>query len=195
MSPCRQAWCVLVCASVLVTCAPTRFTYAPVSTTSADVEGAPAVVYKMPPGDNQGDVRVAMLGLADLRPAGLEDSTLRAIRIALEISNRSAQRWSLDPSEARLELATEHDRTEVYATSAQLRPLPVVDVAPGGHGTIHLYFLLPIKLQTERALPAFDLLWSVRLPSRAVTQRTSFQRFIAAPPVDPRAAVRSPYEP
>ncbi|CAN5922201.1 hypothetical protein BH11MYX4_BH11MYX4_13860 [soil metagenome] len=193
MSPYRYTWSLLVCATLAVTCAPTRFTYAPVSTTSADVEGAPAVVYDIPPGAGRGDVRVAMLGLAALRPAGVEDSTLRVLHVALEIRNRSAERWSLDPSEAHLELATEHERMEVYATSARISALPVVDVAPGGHETVHLYFPLPIRLQTERALPSFDVLWTVRLPSRAVTERTSFQRFIAPPPVDPRAG-RYPHE-
>jgi hypothetical protein len=189
----RASSIVAVAAVILGACAPTRFVYAPVSTTSGEVEGAPAVVYDLPPGAARGDVRVAMLGIALLQPLGVEDSTLRAIHVAMEVRNRSDELWTIDPAEAHLVLATDRTRSEIYATSAQIHPMPRIDVAPRSQAAIHLYFPLPLHLQTERSLPGFDVIWSIRTGSRAVTERTGFQRFIASPPVDP-AAGRYPHE-
>lgn len=193
MSVNRRA-CSVICAAVVIlgACAPTRFVYAPVSTTSAEIAGAPAVVYALPPGDARGDARVAMLGIAMLQPRGIEDSTLRAIHVALEVRNGSDQVWTVDPAEAHLVLATDHVRSDIYATSARIEPLPRVDVAPHGQAAVHLYFPLPLHLRTERSLPAFDVIWSIRTGGRAVTERTSFQRFIAGPPIDRRGAAIPP---
>lgn len=187
MSLYRRAWSIALAAAVILgACAPTRFVYAPVSTTSGEVEGAPAVVYDLPPGDASGDVRVAMLGIATLEPAGgIQDSTLRAIHVALEVRNRSDGLWTIDPGEAHLALTSDRARSEIYATSSQVRALPRVDVAPRAQATVHLYFPLPLHLRTERTLPGFDVIWTLRMGTRAVTERTQFQRFVAAPPADP----------
>jgi len=188
MRPYRTPCCIAgALGLVLAACAPSGFVYAPVRTTSAEVEGAPAVVYDMPLHDAKGDVRVAMLGLAALQPVDVADNTLRAIHVVVEVHNRSGEVWSFDPAEARAELTTRRERSEVYATSARIRPLPQVDVAPQSQAVIHLYFALPLHLQAERLLPRFDVIWSIRMGEHAVTERTAFQRFIAAPPVDPDA--------
>jgi hypothetical protein len=193
MGTCRRAFgSVLAGAVILVACAPRPFVYAPVSTTSAEIAGSPAVVYALPPDDPRGDVSVAMLGLAALRPDGIDDSTLRAVHVALEVRNRSHETWTIEPSEAHLELTSTHGRSDVTATSARIRPLPRLDVPAGGHAVLHLYFPLPLHLQSEKALAAFDVLWTLRFADRAVTERTSFQRFLAAPPASPTG--RYPHE-
>lgn len=128
-----------------------------------------------------------MLGLAALQPVGIADHTLRAIHVVVEVHNRSGEVWSFDPAEAHAELTTPRERSEVYATSARIRPLPHVDVAPRSQATIHLYFPLPLHLQAERLLPRFDVIWSIRTGEHAVTERTAFQRFIATPSANPDA--------
>lgn len=50
---------------------------------------------------------------------------------------------------------------------------------PAAHDAhINLYFPLPLTLQKENRLPAFEVVWSVHIGSRAITQRTPFQRFL-----------------
>lgn len=162
---------------VLLGCAP-RHVYAPVSTTtSADLVGATAAVYEMPPDAPRGRVRVATLGIAMLRPGGLADSPSRAIHVAIGVSNESAERWSLAPSEGSLTLTTGNERDEVHSTTSE-----VVEISPRSTRLIHLYFLLPLRLQGKQWLPSFDVVWTIHAGSRAVTHRTSFQRFLPEPP-------------
>ena len=176
-----------VAAVAFVACAPARYVYAPVMTTSADLEGAPAAVYKMPPGWPRGDVRLAMLGVVELRPGGLSDSTLRAIHVALAVSNRSDEHWTVDPSEEHLTLVMNHERSEIYATTAEIARAPTVDVPPLSTRSIGLYFPLPFQLQKEGKLPSFDVVWTVHTGSSAITERTPFQRFLAGfSPLDNR---------
>ena len=177
----------VVAAVAFLGCAPTRYVYAPVRTTSADLEGASAAVYEIPPGSPRGDVRLAMLGVASLRPGGLSDSTLRAIHIALAVSNRSDEHWTVDPSEERLTLTMRHERSDIYATTAEIARATTVDVPPRSTRLFDLYFPLPIQLEKENELPSFDVFWTVHIGSRAITQRTPFQRFLAEPwPLDKR---------
>jgi hypothetical protein len=167
-----------VAAAALVCCAPARYFYAPVQTTSADLEGAPAAIYEMPSDSPRGDVRIAMLGVAALRPGGLEDSTLSAIHVALAVSNRSNERWTVDPSEGHLTLVMNHERSDIYATTAEIARTSPVVIPPRSTRTIDLYFPLPLTLQKENKLPPFEVVWSVHIGSRAITQRTPFQRFL-----------------
>lgn len=178
-----------VAAVAFLGCAPTRYVYTPVMTTSAELEGAPAAVYEMPSGSSRGDVRVAMVGVAALRPGGLKDSTLRAIHVALAVSNRSDEHWTVDPSEEHLSLVMNHELSDIYATTAEITRAPTVDVPPGSTRSIDLYFPLPLQLQLqkENKLPSFDVVWTVHTGSRAITQRTPFQRFLAqSSPLDSR---------
>lgn len=177
-----------VAAVAILACAPARYVYAPVMTTGADVRGAPGAVYKMPPGSPRGDVRLAMLGVAELRPGGLADSTLRAIHVAFVVSNRSDEHWTVDPSEEHLTLMN-HERNDIYATTVEIARPSKVDVPPQSTRSIDLYFPLPLQLRRESKLPSFDVVWTVHTGSRAITQRTPFQRFLAeSSPLDSRDA-------
>lgn len=168
-----------VCGRVL-RCTPTHYRYAPLTTTSAELVGAPAATYEMP----GGDVRLAMLGIASLRSNGLEDSTLRAVHIALAASNRSDEHWTVDASEARLSMVVRRERSDIYATTLEVGRAPVVDVPPRSTRMIDLYFPLPIQLANKDALPSFEVLWTVHAGTRTITERTPFQRTLSAPAVE-----------
>src|SRR4029078_786603 len=97
-----------------------------VVTTSAELEGAPAATYPIPPGSHRGEARLSMLGVSALRPGGLEDSTLRAIHVAFAVWNGSEEVWTVAPSEQRVELTTQATRTVIHATTVAIaRPSPV----------------------------------------------------------------------
>jgi len=176
----------------LTACAPTRYSYAPVTTTSAELAGASAAVYGMPPGAPRGDVRIAMLGVTSLGPVGTHEVGSDAIHLALAVSNRSDEPWTVDPSEQRLTLTLKRQRSEVYATSGEAPRSSTVLVLPRSTRMIDLYFPLPIQFQKEDAPPPFEVTWTVHAGGRAVTQRTPFQRFIISPTPDEERDLRKP---
>lgn len=181
----------VIAAVALSGCAPTRYSYAPVTTSSADLEGASAAVYGMPPESPRGDVRIAMLGVSSMSPMGTQESKSDAIHVALSISNRSDETWTVDPSEQHLTLTLKRERSDIYATTGDGRST-TVSVLPRSTRVINLYFPLPIQLQKEDAPPPFDVIWTVHAAGRAVTQRTPFQRFIVSPTPQEERDLRRP---
>ena len=171
----------ILTAVALTACAPTRYSYAPVTTTSAELAGASAAVYGMPPGSPQGEVRIAMLGVTSMGPVGTHEVGSDAIHLALAVSNRSDETWTVDPSEQHLTLTLKRQRNEIYATSGEIPRSSTVLVLPRSTRMIDLYFPLPIQFQKEDSPPPFEVVWTVHAGGRAVTQRTPFQRFIVSP--------------
>ena len=185
---------VVVGAVLLAGCAPDRYAYAPVTTSSADIDGASAAVYGVPPDAPRGEVRVAMLGVAAAPGLGAQETRSRAIHVALAVSNRADEPWTVDPSEQRLSFTAKRERTDVYAmTSDAARAGPVL-VPARSTRVIDLYFALPIQIERESAPPPFELRWTVHAGSRSITQRTPFQRFLVAPTPSEGRDVRQPIE-
>jgi hypothetical protein len=193
--------CLIAAAAItsaaLAACAPTRYAYAPVTTTSADLAGASAAVYGLPPSAPRGEVRVAMMGVSPLSEAGQTGSAgadTDAIHVALAVSNRSDEAWTVDPSEQRLTLTMDRRRSDIYATSGGPSPSSTVLVTPRSTRMINLYFPLPIQFKKEDAPPPFDVFWTVHVGGKPITQRTSFQRFIVSPTPDEERDLRKPDE-
>lgn len=186
---------VVAGAVVLSACAPERYAYAPVTTTSADLEGASAAVYGMPPDAPRGEVRIAMLGVGS-STAGIaaQETRQRAVHVALAVSNRADEPWTVDPSEQRLTLTTKRERSDVYATTGGTTGSGPVVVAPRSTRVIDLYFALPIQLQKEDSLPPFEVRWTVHAGGRAIALRTPFQRFLVAPTPDDDRDLRRPID-
>lgn len=182
----------ILAAVALSACAPTRYSYAPVTTTSAELAGASAAVYGMPPGAPSGDVRIAMLGVTSMGPIGTHEVGTDAIHLALAVSNRSDEAWTVDPSEQHLTLTLKRQRSEIYATSSDAARSSTVVVLPRSTRMIDLYFPLPIQFQKEDAPPPFEVVWTVHAGGRAVTQRTPFQRFIISPTPAEERDLRKP---
>jgi len=186
----------------LSACEPTRYAYAPVTTTSADLAGASAAVYGVPPGAPRGDVRVAMMGISPLvagegtpgsRDRGDQVRT-DAIHIGLAVSNRSDEAWTVDPSEQHLTLTMKQRRSDVWATNREIAVSGPVVVPPRSTRMIDLYFPLPIDFKKEDAPPPFDVVWTVHAGGQPVVRRTSFQRFVVSPAPEPASDVRTPDE-
>ena len=122
-----------------------------------------------------------MVGVTNLEPLRLSDATLHAVHIAVEVSNRSDQLWTIDPSEAHIGLIVNHERSDIYATTVEITRASMIDVAPGSKRLLDLYFPLPIQLGKDNAVPPFELFWTVHLGSRVITQRTPFHRLVTGP--------------
>ncbi len=151
-----------------VACGEPNWIYAPVRTTSAEVDGASASVHFGQPGE----VRVSTLGVTTLAPEGTNLST-RAVLIRIAVTNKTAQPWTLDGTEQRLEAS---GRT-FHASNAELGAPPTVQIPPGVSRSIDLYFPLPPAFK----LGAFDVVWTLDGPGVARTDRTTFERFLNAP--------------
>jgi hypothetical protein len=184
----------------LSACEPTRYAYAPVTTTSADLAGASAAAYGIPPDAPRGDVRLAMMGISSLAATegapGSRDrgDTMRtdAIHIGLAVSNRSDQAWTVDPSEQHLTLTVKQHRNDIWATNREMALSGPVVVPPRSTRMIDLYFPLPIDFKKEDAPPPFDVVWTVHAGAQPVSRRTTFQRFIVSPAPEPGRDVRTP---
>lgn len=189
----------LTTASLLVTllatmsCAAPRYVYAPTRTTGAVIAGASATSYVLPPDGPQGTVGVALLGVGSQHltegPQGRAASKWRGLRIALEVANSSDETWSVDPAEQRVELPGEDEPRIVYATQVKSG---VFTIAPRTTRHIELQVVLPTGLEHPHALPALNVIWVVRAGTHVVTRRTTFERFVAHPPLDRPPAVAAP---
>ncbi|MDB5218553.1 MAG: hypothetical protein JWO86_6480 [Myxococcaceae bacterium] len=184
----------VVAALALTACTPTRYGYAPVTTTSAELEGSSAAVYAMPPDAPRGEVRIAMLGVAESSTPGMQETRSRKIHVALAVSNRADETWTVDPSEQRLTLTNNRERSDVYATTRNDAGSSSVIVPPRSTRVIDLYFPVPIQLQKDDALPPFDIRWTVHAAGRSITQRTPFERFLVAPAIEQDRDLRRPDE-
>lgn len=167
---------ILLVAGALA-CSTPRYSYAPVRATSADLAGAPAAIYSIPPDDPRGDVRLATFGMARLVPDEVEDSALWAVHIALVVTNRSDETWSVDGTEQQLRVENGNDL--VQATNDQLDDPPVMAVPPHGVTWVHLFF--PLDPQRPRFVPAFEVRWTLRTSTRVFHERTLFERFALEP--------------
>lgn len=192
----KRYFCAAVVAGaiLLAGCAPDRYTYAPVTTSSADLEGPSTAVYGVPPDAPRGEVRVAMLGVAPAPALGAQDMRSRAVHVALAVSNRADEPWTIDPSEQRLTFTAKRERSDVYAMTGDAARVGPVLIPARSTRVIDLYFALPIQLEKESALPPFELRWTVHAGSRSITQRTPFQRFLVAPTPSEDRELRRPIE-
>ena len=184
----------------LSACATTRYAYAPVTTTSADLAGASAAVYGIPPEAPRGEARIAMMGVSSLTAASGSPGSLDrgeqvradAIHLALAVSNRSDEVWTVDPSEQRMTLTIKQRRSDIWGTSRELTLSEPVAVPPRSTRMIDLYFPLPIDFKKEDAPPPFDVVWTVHAGGQPVVRHTSFQRFIVSPAPEEQRDLRTP---
>jgi hypothetical protein len=160
----RTLAAVLVVGSVA--CAPRRDPYAPVVTTSAELPAAPVLGDPVPAGDARGSVRLAAAGLIPL-----EHSDRRAVQLRMQVQNLGNEPWTIRQAEQRLELITGE---QVYPTTRNGEPLPVVEVPPRSTTTLDLFFPLPLRMQDARMMEPFDALWTIHFGAVAYRARSTF---------------------
>ncbi len=83
--------------------------------------------------------------------------------------------WQVDTTRQLVSIANEGQSRALYAT-ADVRTLPIITIAEHERHVIDLYFPLPSTVSGDRALPRFDVLWSVDTAQRTVSSRTTFDR-------------------
>ena len=151
----------------------TSLEYVPTEQVAALVQGEPASLYSVPPEAPRGDVTLISHGLVSVKPKQGGDST-EAVHVGVTLSNDQDQgSWTFDVREQwLLALGAAPVRPALISSSAATE---VVTVPPGQERTLDLYFRPPAG--SKRGEPrSFDVLWSVRTPSRVVTERTPFER-------------------
>jgi hypothetical protein len=156
----------------------TSLEYVPTEQVSAMVQGEPASLYSVPPEAPRGDVTLISHGVVSVKPKQGGDST-NAVHVGVTLSNDQDQgAWTFDAREQWL-LAPGAPPVSPALISSSAATEPVT-VGPGQEKTLDLYFRPPAGFKGD-LLRSFDVLWSVRTPSRVVTERTPFER------EDPRA--------
>jgi hypothetical protein len=159
----------------LAACDEPSYIYRPaVSTTSATVNGLPASYYTIPPEAPRGNVRIVTMGFAEIQPQGSAEQ-LRALHVRMVVANNSDASWYVDTREQHAVLPEGGESRPAYATVDHGAP-PVVEIPPRGERTIDLFYPLPAQVQKESALPSFAMLWQVNTNTRAVVDRTPFER-------------------
>jgi hypothetical protein len=153
-------------------CAPS-IEYVPTEQVSALVQGEPASLYSVPPEAPRGDVKLISHGVVSVKPRQGGDST-KAVHVGVTLSNdQDAGDWTFD---AREQWLLAPGATAVApALISSSTAADTVTVRPGQEQTFDLYFRPPAGVKADQ-LRSFDVLWSVRTPSRVVTERTPFQR-------------------
>jgi hypothetical protein len=163
--------------------------YQPAEQDLVSVQGIPGARYPVPPERPDGEVRVATFGMQDLRPAA-GGAPMPAIHVRLVVTNNGdASPWTLDTRQIFIDIAGEGSSPPVYVNS-EVGSLPVVTVARGERRVIDAFFPVPGSMQSEDAVPRFDVKWQVGTGTRPIAGRTPFERFNSpAPPPGPRVAV------
>jgi hypothetical protein len=158
-------------------CAP-ALEYVPTEQVAAVVQGEPASLYSVPPEAPRGDVTLISHGVVSVKPKQGGDST-KAVHVGVTLSNdQDKGAWTFDVREQWLLAPGAPPVSPALISSSPATE--AVTVQPGQEQTLDLYFRPPAGFKGDK-LRSFDVLWSVRTPSRVVTERTPFER------EDPRA--------
>ena len=172
----------------LAACAP-AYTYEPTENATGTVGGHVAADYPIPQVAPQGDVRLASFGLGELSPAQQTADRTSALHLRMVVSNNSAQPWTVDTREQKLDIQGSGPATPAFATTREGNgDLPQIMVAPGSKRIIDLFFPLPPNRQSESSIPEFDAIWNVHAGNQDVVERTPFDRLRVEPAYDPAIA-------
>ena len=169
----------ILLAGTLCACGATdEYVYRPEQPT-VNVSGTPAQQYAIPPEAPTGNVRVASTGVVTLR--GDDGREITAIHVRLVADDEGdALPWTVDVSQARLQIAGAGESLPLFVNTDQAG----TQITVGQHQrrVVDFYFPPPRGVTSNEQLPTFDFLWTVRTPTRAIADRTSFTREKLAPP-------------
>jgi hypothetical protein len=158
-------------------CAENRYLFKPSQQATAQVNGLPAARYAIPPERPQGEVLVVSTGVTEIKPDNVKQRALFARVIVSNNSDEST--WQLDTRKQAAVLGNTRIAPTYVNTFGQ--PIPVVEIPKGDKRTIDFYFPLPAGTQTNGDLAQFDLSWNVDTGTRAIAERTSFDRYRVEP--------------
>jgi hypothetical protein len=160
----------------LAGCASNSYYYQPAEQSNATVAGRPAARYVIPPGIDQGDVRVSTFGVTDVRLSE-DDEPVRSLHVRLVVANESGARdWTIDTRMIQVQYGGIADSRAPSFANTTGAGMPVVVVPPGESRTIDLFYPLPAELEGAQDIPQFDVVWQVQTDDRLVAERTPFER-------------------
>ena len=163
--------CVVLLAAALGGCATDRYLYRPTehATASLPENGFPAALYQVPPGQPQGEVKIASLGVQKL-----EDPPGPHLILRMVVTNNSDEPWSVDTTQQKVTFAgvAVGPIAPVRAYGSTALAGSVLDVPPRQQRTVDLMYPVPRKVKVQN----FQLAWSLSTPTAYVTQYSSFRR-------------------
>jgi uncharacterized membrane protein YgcG len=166
-----------IAAAALSGCAENRYLFRPSQQATAQVSGLPAARYAIPPERPQGEVLVVSTGVTEIKP---DNKSQRALFARVIVSNNSDETtWQLDTRKQAAVLGNNRIAPTYVNTFGQ--PIPVVEIPKGEKRTIDFYFPVPAGTESNGDLPQFDLSWNVETGTRAIAERTSFDRYRVEP--------------
>lgn len=172
---------LLVPVLALAACAPS-YVYQPATNATAQIRGRVAAEYQIPAAQPRGDVRLASFGFSNVSSTRAPNERERAVHVRMVVANNSAQPWTVDTREQRLDLPGRAPMPPAYVHAHEGdQSLPYVTVPAGGKRTIDLFYPLPPELQSAQHLPEFDVVWRVHTEDQTVVERTPFDRLRITP--------------
>jgi hypothetical protein len=120
---------------------------------------------------SRGTVELVSFGIAELTPR--EATAMRTLHIRMAVTNIDAPvPWSIDVTTARLELDGRSERP--LFVNSDIVSLPIAIIDRGEHRVLDFYFAVPADVAGEADLAAFDFLWQLKTPDRALASWTRF---------------------
>lgn len=161
-------------------CAEGRYIYRPAQQATATVGNLPAARYAIPSERPSGEVLIASSGLSTLPES---DGRAPALFVRMIVTNNSDETaWTLD---TRQQFAIIGGQKQSPAFVNTAKPSEsVLQIARGEKRLVDLYYRLPPKVEGDDQIPQFDFAWNVQTSTRAVADRTSFDRMSVEPAYD-----------
>ena len=138
----------------------------------ASERSAPGQVsYTLFPG---GNVDLAVLGYGRIVRRAYDQTSFRALRVRMTLTNRGTQPWTVRPTE-QIALIEQYGPTMPAAVSQ--RPLVV---PPGETRTLELFYPVPSAAFAQRPPQRLALQWRVHLPGGVVGDRARLDHELAS---------------
>ncbi len=173
----RSAAALLACAAS--SACEASYAYIPARGTTTIVGGNLAAQFDVPaeaPHEApRGHVWIESSGIVDLTPEA-SDEEIHVLHVRAVIENDTDQEWVFDTREQQIVIDKRGPTAVAFATADAGTQPPQVTAAAGTKRMVDLYFSLPDDLEEDADLPQFDALWRLTTPTRAIAERTSFER-------------------
>jgi hypothetical protein len=162
---------------VLGACSENTYLFRPAQQATAQVSGLPAARYSIPPERPQGEVLVVSTGVTEIKP---NNAAQRALFARVIVTNNTDETtWRLDTRKQAAVFGNQRVAPTYVNTFGE--SLPVIEISKGEKRTIDFYFPLPAGTETNGDIAQFDLSWNVDTGTRAIAERTAFDRYKVEP--------------
>jgi hypothetical protein len=165
----------LLSAILVLSCCSNEYEYVPVATSSSIVARTATVDFPIPQEAPTGDVRLAVVGVTRVRPAGAAAPSANALRLRMIVTNNGPETWTIDEAEQSAFVGAVQLQA-VNAIGVQAGRPALVQVGPGTRQTLDFSFVLPPSLQNGANRRKFTLVWRLHAPTGSIERRATFER-------------------